>query len=190
MSKVYQISTFSYFNIDLWRHFLEQVCNTGHHSKACSIANAMKVTANRLLNHIGHGEPKTKFRGHKIVSENRKIIFRSKLMVISVMVRPNESKKSVVTQEQSDCCIVIIERGTLWWRFHLAKAVSFSYGMPKWKWDVSRKIDLYTCQGCLSRWIPWSFFALSSAIFILVIARCAPPLCRRGCRNNCIDYES
>ena len=55
----------------------------------------MKVTASRLLNYIGHGGPKTEFRGQKskIVSENRKSIFRSKQMPISVIMGPNESKK-------------------------------------------------------------------------------------------------
>ena len=69
----------------------------------------MKVTANRLLNYIGHGGPKTDFGGpkSKIVSENQKSIFISKLMPISVIIRPNELKKSIVTQEQNDCCIVL-----------------------------------------------------------------------------------
>ena len=55
----------------------------------------MKVAANRLLNYTGHGGPKTELRGQKskIVSENRKSIFRSKLMPISVMIGPNEPGK-------------------------------------------------------------------------------------------------
>ena len=55
----------------------------------------MKVTANRLLNYIGHGGPKTEFRGQKskIVSENWKSIFRSKLMPISIMIGPDETEK-------------------------------------------------------------------------------------------------
>ena len=55
----------------------------------------MKVTANQLLNYIGHGGPKTEFRVQKSenVSENRKSIFRSKLMPISVIIGPNEPEK-------------------------------------------------------------------------------------------------
>ena len=95
MSNFYKISTFSYFNIDLWRYFYTQICKTGYHSKACGIGRAMKVTASRLLNYTGHSGPKTEFRGQKskIVSENRKSIFRSKQMPISVIMGPNESKK-------------------------------------------------------------------------------------------------
>ena len=95
MSNFYKISIFSYFNIDLWRYFYTQICKTGYHSKACGIGRAMKVTASRLLNYTGHSGPKTEFRGQKskIVSENRKSIFRSKQMPISVIMGPNESKK-------------------------------------------------------------------------------------------------
>ena len=95
MSNFYKISTFSYFSIDLWRYFYTQICKTGYHSKACGIGRAMKVTASRLLNYTGHSGPKTEFRGQKskIVSENRKSIFRSKQMPISVIMGPNESKK-------------------------------------------------------------------------------------------------
>ena len=75
--------------------FFAQVCKIGYHLKACGIGNAMKATANRLLNYTGHGGPKNKFRGQKskIVSENRNIIFRSKLMPISVMIGPIEPEK-------------------------------------------------------------------------------------------------
>ena len=55
----------------------------------------MKVTEKILLNYIGHGGPKAEFWGQKskIVCENRESIFISKLMPISVMIRPNESEK-------------------------------------------------------------------------------------------------
>ena len=66
-----------------------------YHSTACSNQNAMKAIANRLLNWGGQGGAKTRLRGQKskIVSENRKSIFRSKQMPIAVMIRPNESEK-------------------------------------------------------------------------------------------------
>ena len=64
--------------------------------------NAVEVTTNRLLNYSGHSGAKTELSGQKskIVSENRKNIFREKLMPISVMTDPINQKNVVVSQEQ------------------------------------------------------------------------------------------
>ena len=57
--------------------------------------NAMGVTTNGLLNYSGHSGAEIELSNQKskIVSQNRKIILREKLMPISVMTGPNKPEK-------------------------------------------------------------------------------------------------
>ena len=147
----YKISTFSYFNIDLWRHFWTQVCKTGYHSKARGIGNAMKVAANRLLNYTGHGGPKTELRGQKskIVSENRKSIFRSKLLTAHFGYDRTQWTRKIRSLSRNRkfsifCCIVIIKQERL---FKNERCT-----------PQKRKLNPRTCRGGVQMMHPRKFF--------------------------------
>ena len=68
------------------------MCKAGHHLIALGMNNAMKVVACRLINYSGHSGSKTDLRSKKpkTGSENRKNIFKAKLLTISVMVHTNK----------------------------------------------------------------------------------------------------